>query len=84
MSRRPIRMLGLYGLHRLWHANKGLTATSRNVCVRAYPTGCNFQSADEFEMAFRSIVGYFGANGRDLPNWEEWVDGTACDKSEAV
>jgi len=86
LSRRPIRMMGLHGLNRLWHGDEsiGMTVTGRDVSVRAYPTARNFQSADEFVAAFRNIVGHFGAKGKDLPNWEKWLDGTEWSRVQAT
>lgn len=82
MSKRPIRMLGIHGLNQLWHADEsiGIKVTGRKVAVRAYPTGKKFENANQFVEAFKNIVGHFGANGKDLPNWEEWLDGTTWEK----
>jgi len=82
MSKRPIRMLGIHGLNQLWHADEsiGIKVTGRKVLVRAYPTGKNFENANQFIQAFESIVGHFGANGKDLPNWKGWLDGTTWEK----
>jgi len=79
MSKRPIRMLGLHGLHKLWHGdeNIGMTVTGREVTVRAYPHGRKFDNADEFVESFRKVVGYFGAKGCDHPEWQRWMDGSA-------
>lgn len=75
MSKRPIRMMGLHGLHNLWHGNDkvGMKVTGRDVKIRAYPWGSKFQSSDEFVEAFKSIVGHFGAKGEDHPEWENWI-----------
>lgn len=79
MSKRPIRMMGLHGLHKLWHGDEkiGMTVTGREVKVRAYPFGRKFDNADEFVESFKSIVGYFGANGCDHPDWQRWMNGSA-------
>eukprot|EP00559_Dactyliosolen_fragilissimus_P004504 CAMPEP_0184855980 /NCGR_PEP_ID=MMETSP0580-20130426/1137_1 /TAXON_ID=1118495 /ORGANISM="Dactyliosolen fragilissimus" /LENGTH=344 /DNA_ID=CAMNT_0027350705 /DNA_START=607 /DNA_END=1641 /DNA_ORIENTATION=- len=78
MSRRPIKMMGLHGLHKLWHPdeNIGMKVTGRKVSITAYPIGRRFESGEEFVNAFQNVVGYFGAHGTDLPNWERWFDGT--------
>lgn len=75
MSKRPIRMMGLHGLHNLWHGNDkvGMKVTGRDVKIRAYPWGSKFQSSDEFVEAFKSIVGHFGAKGEDHPEWKNWI-----------
>ncbi len=77
MSKRPIRMLGLHGLHKLWHGVDGMTVTGREVKVRAYPAGRKFDNADDFVESFQNIVGYFGAKGDDHPELQKWMDGTA-------
>jgi len=82
MSRRPIRMLGIHGLNKLWHADEkvGMNVTGRKVSIRAYPPGRKFENADQFVAAFRTVIGHYGANGEDLPDWKEWLDGTAWEK----
>ena len=39
ISKRPIRFVGLHGLHRLWHPDDeiGMTITGRDVKMRTYP-----------------------------------------------
>jgi len=82
MSRRPIRMLGIHGLNQLWHADEtiGINVTGRKVSVRAYPPGEKFGNADQFVAAFENVIGHYGANGEDLPDWKGWLDGTAWEK----
>jgi len=82
ISKRPIRMLGIHGLNQLWHADEsiGIKVTGRNVSVRSYPIGKKFENSKQFVQAFTNIVGYFGANGKDLPNWKECMDGTTGEK----
>lgn len=79
MSRRPIRMMSLHGLHKLWHPDEeiGMTVTGRDVAVRAYPIGRKFESSDEFIKAFETVVGHFGSSGKDLPGWEDYLNGNA-------
>ena len=79
MSRRPIRMLGLHGLHNLWHGDEkiGMKVKSRKVSVRNYDIGSYFMNSDEFVEAFRNVVGHWGAHGNDLPGYEKWLDGSA-------
>jgi len=85
MSKRPIRMLGLHGLHKLWHGdeNIGMTVTGREVKVRAYPSGRKFSNADEFVESFKEVVGHFGAKGCDHPEWQRWIDGSAWSERNA-
>ena len=75
ISKRPIRMMGLHGLHKLWHGdeNIGMTVTGRQVKVRAYPFGRKFENADEFVESFESVVGHFGAKGEDHPEWKQML-----------
>lgn len=81
MSRRPVYMLALYGIHKLWHPNAaiGMTVTGRDVKIRNYPNGRQFSSADEFKETFETVVGQFGATGKDLPEQEleGWLSGSA-------
>ena len=75
MSKRPIRMMGIHGLHKLWHGdeNIGMTVTGRHVKIRAYPFGRTFENADEFVESFASVIGHFGAKGEDHPKWEDFL-----------
>jgi len=75
ISKRPIRMMGLHGLHKLWHGDEkiGMTVTGREVKVRAYPFGRKFENADEFVESFQSVVGHFGAKGVDHPKWKDML-----------
>jgi 1-acyl-sn-glycerol-3-phosphate acyltransferase len=79
MSKRPIRMMGIHGLNKLWHGDQkiGMTVTGREVKVRAYPFGRKFDNADEFVESFKSVVGHFGAKGYDHPDWQRWMNGSA-------
>lgn len=79
MSKRPIRMMGLHGLHNLWHGNEkiGMKVTGRQVKIRAYPWASRFHNSEEFVEAFKAIVGHFGAKGEDNPEWETWIRVTA-------
>jgi 1-acyl-sn-glycerol-3-phosphate acyltransferase len=82
MSRRPIRMVALYGCHNLWHADDsiiGMTVMDKTVKARAYAwDGRMFDSGEEFVDTFRAVVGQFGATGVDLPPEElaQWLDGS--------
>jgi 1-acyl-sn-glycerol-3-phosphate acyltransferase len=79
MSRRPIYMMALHGIHKLWHPDAaiGMTVTSRQVKIRTYPNGRHYNSAEEFKTTFEKVVGQFGATGRDLPEKElnAWLTG---------
>mmetsp|Transcript_9077 Transcript_9077/g.17109 ORF Transcript_9077/g.17109 Transcript_9077/m.17109 type:complete len:407 (+) Transcript_9077:180-1400(+) len=77
MSKRPIRMMGLFGLHKLWHGDEriGMTVTGREVKVRAYPFSCKFDNAEDFVESFKSVVGHFGAKGEDHPDWQKYLTG---------
>jgi len=80
MSRRPIKMIALYGLHRMWHPddNIGMECAARNMAVRVYPNGRIFKDAEEFSSTFGAVAGYFGAHGKDMPEEElnMWLDGS--------
>jgi hypothetical protein len=80
MSKRPIRMVALHGLHKLWHADEsiGMKVTAKDVSVRGYySNGRMFETGEEFVETFRTVVGHFGAHGVDVPELDEWLDGTA-------
>ena len=81
MSKRPIHMMALYGIHKLWHPDDriGMTVTGRQVKIRTYPYGRTYSSADEFKTTFETVVGQFGATGVDLPEkeLEAWLTGEA-------
>jgi 1-acyl-sn-glycerol-3-phosphate acyltransferase len=80
MSRRPIQMMALYGLHRMWHPdeNIGMVCAARDMAVRVYPGGRFYKDSEEFSSTFSAVVGHFGAHGRDLDANELklWLDGT--------
>jgi len=80
MSRRPIQMIALHGLHKMWHPdeNIGMACTSRDMAVRVYPSSRVYKDSEEFISTFSAVVGHFGAHGKDLDNTELqlWLDGT--------
>ena len=73
MSKRPIKMMAIHGLHNLWHGDEkiGMTVTGRRVTMRNYNFGGKFANNDEFVNAFKNIVGHFGATGKDHPAWKD-------------
>lgn len=77
MSKRPIKMMAIHGLHRLWHGDEeiGMTVTGRKVQMRNYNLGGKFANSSEFVEAFKQVVGHFGATGKDNPKWKDWVEG---------
>jgi 1-acyl-sn-glycerol-3-phosphate acyltransferase len=78
MSKRPIQMMALYGLNHMWHPNGSMPCNSRDMVVRVYPNAKTFRSTDEFTATFEAVVGYFGANGKDLTDkyLKLWLDGS--------
>ena len=79
MSKRPIRLAGIHGSHRLWHAddNIGMTVTGRDVTMRVYPPVKKFESATDFVETFNAVLGHFGATGQDMPEEDltKWLGG---------
>lgn len=78
MSRRPIHMMSLYGLHRMWHPDGSMDCFSRDMAVRVYPKGRIYKDSEEFTSTFEAVAGQFGATGKDLPEkeLEMWLDGS--------
>lgn len=80
MSRRPIQMISLHGLHHMWHPdeNIGMACTARDMAVRVYPCGRLYKDSEEFTSTFSAVVGHFGAHGKDLDPDELklWLDGS--------
>mmetsp|Transcript_37715 Transcript_37715/g.77134 ORF Transcript_37715/g.77134 Transcript_37715/m.77134 type:complete len:398 (+) Transcript_37715:116-1309(+) len=80
MSRRPIQMIALHGLHKMWHPdeNIGMVCTARDMAARVYPGSRVYKDAEEFSSTFSAVVGHFGAHGTDLDDTELqlWLDGT--------
>ncbi|KAL9190751.1 hypothetical protein ACHAXT_000457 [Thalassiosira profunda] len=80
MSRRPIQILALYGIHNLWHPDDtiGMHCIARDTAVRVYPGGRNYKDAEEFTTTFETVAGHFGAHGEDLPESElkMWLNGS--------
>lgn len=77
-------MMAIHGLHKLWHGdeNVGMTVSGRDVTMRNYNLGGKFGNSDEFVEAFTNVVGHFGATGKDLPDWKEWIMGLAKKNKE--
>lgn len=77
-SHRPIQMVALNGCDNLWSADDdiGMKVVDKNVMIKAYPPLKNCETFDDFLSAFSSVVGTFGATGRDIPDEElsQWVD----------
>jgi 1-acyl-sn-glycerol-3-phosphate acyltransferase len=86
MSKRPIRLVGVYGTHHLWHADEriGMTVTGREVTMKAYPGGHHFETAEYFVDAFTAVLGHFGQSGQDLPEKElqRWLPATGTAKAK--
>eukprot|EP00543_Licmophora_paradoxa_P006256 CAMPEP_0202449042 /NCGR_PEP_ID=MMETSP1360-20130828/7819_1 /ASSEMBLY_ACC=CAM_ASM_000848 /TAXON_ID=515479 /ORGANISM="Licmophora paradoxa, Strain CCMP2313" /LENGTH=386 /DNA_ID=CAMNT_0049066851 /DNA_START=132 /DNA_END=1292 /DNA_ORIENTATION=+ len=78
LSRRPIYMMALHGVNKLWHPIDGMEPTDRRVKVRSYPIGRFFDSGNDFVDSFTNVVGHFGQYGEDTEDWESWLDGTAA------
>jgi len=78
MARRPIKMLSLFGLNKMWDPDGSMPCTSRDMAVRVYPNGRVYKDADEFSTTFSTVSGNFGAHGSDMPEQElnMWLDGT--------
>lgn len=87
MSRRPIKIMAMHGLHKMWHPddNIGMTCTARNMSARVFPNGRMFSDADEFKSTFEAVAGHFGAHGKDMPkeDLQMWLDGTMWQKELA-
>jgi len=57
-SKRPIQMVGLYGMHNLWHADEsiGMSPVSKDVKIRAFPPmKRELKSGDEFKEVFTAV-----------------------------
>eukprot|EP00551_Chaetoceros_affinis_P007351 CAMPEP_0203675304 /NCGR_PEP_ID=MMETSP0090-20130426/19775_1 /ASSEMBLY_ACC=CAM_ASM_001088 /TAXON_ID=426623 /ORGANISM="Chaetoceros affinis, Strain CCMP159" /LENGTH=391 /DNA_ID=CAMNT_0050541457 /DNA_START=121 /DNA_END=1296 /DNA_ORIENTATION=- len=83
MSKRPIKMMAIHGLHKLWHGDDkiGMTVTGRKVKMRNYNLGGKFKDSNEFIQAFENVVGHFGATGQDNPSWRDWSLGSSALKN---
>jgi len=81
MSKRPIQMMALHGVNRLWHPNDGMevgdmNVTGRNVKIRIYPNARKYASNDDFKETFSAVVGHFGKTGEDVEHLDEWLSGS--------
>jgi 1-acyl-sn-glycerol-3-phosphate acyltransferase len=63
LSKRPIGMLGLYGVDRLWGAVRGMTVLDRRVQVGVLSPPRKYGSAEDFTTTFTDVVGTFGQGG---------------------
>jgi len=87
ICKNSIRFLSLKGLHQLWHPNEsiGMTVTGRRVKVAAYPIPLNVKMLrypQDFVEIFEQVVGHFAKFGKDLPNWEDFLEGNVFQKNE--
>jgi len=81
MSRRPIQMIALHGVNKLWHPNDGMevgdmNVTGRHVKIRVYPGARKYESDEDFKETFSAVAGHFGKYGTDVEDLEQWLDGT--------
>jgi len=81
LSKRPIGMMALHGVHTLWHPLHGMEPTGRKISCQVYPTS-SYTSAAEFCTTFSHVVGEFGKNGCNVDNLESWLDGTAYQQQQ--
>jgi hypothetical protein len=63
LSKRPIGMLGLYGVDRLWGAVRGMTVLDRRVQVGVLSPPRKYGSPEDFTTTFIDVVGTFGQGG---------------------
>lgn len=86
LSKRPINLMALNGIHRLWHPTQGMAVTGRHAKVRAYGQGRSYESSDEFKATFEKVVGEFGMKGIDLNESEltAWLSGEAWKRKKAA
>ena len=87
MSKRPIQMIALHGINKLWHPNDGfgvgdIKVTSRHVKIRAYPNPRKYDSDEDFKETFKAVVGHFGKYGTDVQDLESWLDGSKWQEME--
>lgn len=86
IAKRPIYMMALSGAHQLWHPNEeiGMKPTGRQIKVRCYGQGRQYNSPEDFLQTFENVVGTFGLTGEDLPEdeLESWMDGTKVSQQE--
>ena len=88
MSKRPIQMMALNGVYKLWHPddNIGMTVTGRTVKAHVYPPRKErYTNPEEFVETFTKVVGEFGTTGKNLPEKElnSWLDGTEWKRIQA-
>jgi hypothetical protein len=76
MSKRPIHMMAMHGVSKLWHPINGMECSARDIKIRCYPHGRTYKSADEFVDVFTKVVGHFGQTGEDIDDLQAWLDGT--------
>ncbi len=76
MCHTPIGMMALHGIDQLWHPIHGMQCRQRRVRVRCYPFVRHYTSAEEFVQTFTHVVGHFGAVGRDVEDWQVWMNGS--------
>ena len=88
MSKRPIQMMALNGVYKLWHPddNIGMTVTGRTVKAHVYPPRKErYTNPEEFVETFTKVVGEFGTKGTNLPEKElnSWLDGSEWKRLQA-
>lgn len=86
-ARRPIQLIALYGCQNLWRAtddDTGLRVVDTHVMVRGYAPPRTFDSDEEFLATIRAVLGHYGATGRDAPDVEAWLNGTAWQQQQQM
>ena len=71
MSRRPIQMISLSGVHDLWHPLHGMHCIGRHIKLRTFPYMFRFTKSSDFVDTFKAFVGHFAMYGQDLSEEEQ-------------
>jgi len=67
ISKRPVQMMALKGVHDLWHPEKGMHCVGRHIKLRVYPHIWRFSNSANFADAFTQVVENFTLHGTDIP-----------------
>ena len=70
ISRRPVQMMALNGVHDLWHPVHGMHCIGRHIKIRVYPTIWRFANGANFMNTFQNVIEQFAMHGTDLPEEE--------------
>ncbi|GAX12024.1 hypothetical protein FisN_8Lh122 [Fistulifera solaris] len=80
----PIQMIAMHGAHKVWHPIDGVVGETDKVSVMVYHPARVYKDPRDFTMTFSTVVGKYGASGKNVADLDDWLSGKAYEKVVAV